>query len=64
MHRIDRTSANIRGGFIHIPYLPEQTVDKHEPSLSLETIVEGLRIAAVVSALHEQDIRETGGSLS
>lgn len=64
MHRIDRTSANIRGGFIHIPYLPEQTVDKHEPSLSLETIVEGLRLAAVVSALHEKDIRETGGSLS
>ncbi|MCY7914621.1 pyroglutamyl-peptidase I [Bacillus haynesii] len=64
MHRIDRTSANIRGGFIHIPFLPEQTVDKHEPSLSLETIVEGLRIAAVTSALHEKDIRETGGSLS
>lgn len=64
MHRIDRTSANIRGGFIHIPFLPEQTVDKHDPSLSLETIVEGLRIAAVTSALHEKDIRETGGSLS
>lgn len=64
MHCIDRTSANIRGGFIHIPSLPEQTVDKHEPSLSLETIVEGLRIAAVTSALHEKDIRETGGSLS
>lgn len=64
MHRIDRTSANIRGGFIHIPFLPEQTIDKPEPSLSLETIVEGLRIGAVISALHEKDIRETGGSIS
>ncbi|MDI3411127.1 pyroglutamyl-peptidase I [Bacillus sonorensis] len=51
------------GGFIHIPYLPEQTVDKKEPSLSLETIVEGLRIAAVTAASHETDIREPGGSL-
>lgn len=54
MHHINRTSANIRGGFIHIPFLPEQTVDKHEPSLGLETVVEGLRIAAVTSALHEK----------
>ncbi|MFN2743981.1 pyroglutamyl-peptidase I [Bacillus sp. z60-18] len=64
MRYIDRTSSNMRGGFIHIPYLPEQTVDKKEPSLSLETIIKGLRIAASVTANHKTDIRETGGSLS
>ncbi|MGN9866317.1 pyroglutamyl-peptidase I [Bacillus swezeyi] len=64
MHYIDRSSSSMRGGFIHIPFLPEQTVDKKEPSLSLETIVKGLRIAALTAANHDTDIRETGGSLS
>ncbi|ASB87765.1 pyroglutamyl-peptidase I [Bacillus sonorensis] len=63
MHLLNHSSSQMRGGFIHIPYLPEQTVDKKEPSLSLETIVEGLRIAAVTAASHETDIREPGGSL-
>ncbi|MDA7028541.1 pyroglutamyl-peptidase I [Bacillus sp. CLL-7-23] len=63
MHFIDRSQSMIKGGFIHIPFLPEQTTDKNEPSLSLDIMINGLRIAAVTAASHDIDIRESGGSL-
>ena len=48
MYRLlDRASKEgIRAGFIHVPYLPEQT--DREPSMPLEMIVEALRTAAEV----------------
>jgi len=51
LHRIATTNPDLRGGFIHIPYLPEQAArnPKHPPSMELATIVEGLR-TAVLSA--------------
>jgi pyroglutamyl-peptidase len=44
--------GNIRqGGFIHIPYLPEQVVQKPgQPSMSLETIVQGITTSLQVIA--------------
>ncbi|MFE6166631.1 pyroglutamyl-peptidase I [Viridibacillus arvi] len=62
MDYIARTSSSIRGGFIHIPFIPEQTINKEAPSLSLETIVKGLKIAAVTSAKYEKDIHIVGGT--
>jgi len=39
--------GNIRqGGFIHIPYLPEQVIDKlGQPSMGLDTLVQGLTMS-------------------
>ncbi|MFY4775742.1 pyroglutamyl-peptidase I [Metabacillus sp. RGM 3146] len=62
MDYIHRTSSNIRGGFIHIPFITEQVVDKKAPSLSLDTIVKGIRIAAVGAARHEADVHSVGGA--
>ncbi|MDN4075507.1 pyroglutamyl-peptidase I [Fictibacillus terranigra] len=62
MYYITSTSSDIRGGFIHIPYIPQQTLDKQAPSLSLETIVQGLRIAAVTAVQYKSDIRSVGGT--
>lgn len=43
---IERKYPGKRSGFIHIPYLPEQTVNKPGmPSMALEMIVEGLTAA-------------------
>ena len=47
-HYVRVNNLNIRTCFIHIPYLPEQTVDKKEAglaSMSLDSIVQGLRAA-------------------
>jgi pyroglutamyl-peptidase len=53
-----------RGGFIHIPYLPEQAA-RHpgQPSLALATLVDGLRCAVATALATTTDARETGGQL-
>ncbi|MDW2100494.1 pyroglutamyl-peptidase I [Vibrio sp. 1580] len=53
----------VRHGFVHIPLLPEQAVDGSQPSMSLEMIVEGLRLVAQVCIANENDILVSGGSI-
>ena len=52
MHAINKEQLDTRAGFIHLPYLHDQAMDKYldVPSLSKETIVEAVRIAIEVSA--------------
>lgn len=46
MHIINTKYKNIKGGFIHIPYLPEQALNyKNEPSMSLVDMVKALEAA-------------------
>ena len=33
----------IRGGFVHVPLLPEQALDRATPTLPLETLVRAAR---------------------
>lgn len=50
LHSIDKEYKNTLGGFIHIPYIPEQVIDKRmAPSMSLDSIVKGLTIAIEAS---------------
>ena len=53
---------NVRGGFIHVPYLPEQTrrLANGSPSLPLDQIVRGLEIAIATSLTTRQDPHLTG----
>jgi len=62
MHLLAARGARARGGFIHIPYLPEQAA-RHpgQPSLALETLVAGLRRAVQTALATEVDVREQGG---
>ncbi|HEX3625227.1 MAG TPA: pyroglutamyl-peptidase I [Verrucomicrobiae bacterium] len=50
-----------RGGFIHVPYLPEQAqrADGNPPSMPLEEIVRGLEIAVETSLTAEHNLRAT-----
>lgn len=47
MHAIATEALMAKAGFIHLPYLHEQAIPKKvdRPSLSLESIVEGVRLA-------------------
>lgn len=55
---------NKRGGFIHIPYIPEQAVNHPgAPSISLSDIIKGLRAAIEATIKHETDIVEQGGRI-
>ena len=49
---------NIKFGFIHVPCIPEQVTDKVEkPSMSLETIAKGLKVALEVVIESDKDIK-------
>lgn len=50
----DKEFPNIKAGFIHIPFLPEQVVNRpNTPSMALDDIVKGL--TAALSAIVERD---------
>jgi pyroglutamyl-peptidase len=51
MHAISVEGWSTKAGFIHVPYLHDQAIDKSPdvPSLSRETIVEGVRLAIEVA---------------
>ena len=51
---------NVRGGFVHVPYLPGQGV----PSMSLEETVRGLQLAVSCALVTEQDALVGAGALS
>jgi pyroglutamyl-peptidase len=62
MHELatNRALKGVRGGFIHVPWLPRQG----EPSLPLDQIVVGLK-AGIASALTTRhDIRRQAGALN
>ncbi len=53
----------MRTGFVHIPFLPQQVVNKKGvASMQLDLIVEGL-VACLKAIIHtDQDIVKTGGA--
>lgn len=56
LYLIDKKYPHIKGGFIHVPYLPEQVVDKRNmPSMSLDNIKKALILA--IEAIIENDVR-------
>ncbi len=53
----------VRGGFIHVPFLPEQAArTSGAPSMSLDDVVRGLELAIATSLRVKRDVRETGGA--
>lgn len=65
MHHLAASERTVRGGFIHIPFLPEQAADHPgEPSMALETIVDGLKIAIEAAVTHKEDLTIVGGEIS
>ena len=45
LYLIDKKYPDILGGFIHVPFIPEQTLHKEAPSMSLDDITKGLTVA-------------------
>lgn len=62
LHKI-RDQANVKGGFIHIPYLPEQAAaHPGAASMAAQTVQRGLEIAIAVAIRQQADIKMTGGT--
>lgn len=63
-HLIATERPSLRGGFIHVPLTPEQTVTRPNPSLSVRDAAAGLA-AVVTEALRtaaDADLKVTGGA--
>lgn len=55
----------MRGGFLHVPYIPEQVARLGAaPSMALEDIVQGIEIIVAVSAARTADIHTAEGRVS
>ena len=62
LYLIDKKYHNIKGGFIHVPYLPNQIVSKDNvPSMSLDNIRDGLRLAIEAAIEYDTDIKTFEG---
>lgn len=63
LYMIDKKFPGKRGGFVHIPFLPEQVVDKKNmPSMPKDMIVRGLTAAISAIVDNSSDIKLTGGT--
>lgn len=60
MHAL-KSGRGVRGGFIHVPFLPEQA-KSGQPSLSLADMTAGVVRAIEVSAGRRRDLRVSGGA--
>lgn len=55
---------SMRTGFIHIPFLPEQVINKSNmPSMSLEIIISALEVAIQTIMEAKEDIKLEGGEI-
>ena len=63
MHMLAKNESKARGGFIHIPFLPEQASSHPgQPSMSLPVIAKGIELLIQVALEVENDIVECGGT--
>ena len=64
LYMIDKKYPNIKGGFIHIPYMTSQVMDKkNTPFMSLDEIVRGLELAIEACVIYDKDIEVIGGEI-
>ena len=62
LHKLRDASA-VKGGFIHIPYLPQQAAQHPgAPSMAAETVRRALEVAIATALQVESDIAVTGGA--
>ena len=62
-HALATRHRALRGGFIHVPFLPSQAIDRPgTPSMALETMVEALRICVRVALAREADVATGEGA--
>jgi pyroglutamyl-peptidase len=64
MHFLTGEGGLRRGGFIHVPYLPEQAARLGgQPSMGLETLARGLEIAVTAAIVNPTDSAGAAGTV-
>ena len=64
LYMINKKFPNIKGGFIHVPYIPSQVVNKASmPSMSIEDISKGLELSIKAAVENNTDIKTAQGEI-
>lgn len=64
LYMIAKRYPHMKGGFIHVPYIPQQVVAKpNTPSMSVEDIAKGLEICLRTISEVEEDIKVAAGTI-
>ena len=64
-HLLATRPSSARGGFIHVPWLPSQAA-RHpgQPSMALQTMIEGVRAALDCALITQADLHVAGGAVA
>lgn len=64
LYHINKTYKNMRGGFIHVPFINEQVLDKkNQPYMPVEHISKALESAIKAAVINNEDIKKSGGAI-
>lgn len=63
LYTLNKHYPAAKGGFVHVPYIPQQVIDSTVPSMELTDIVRGLECAIRAIATHSADIQTIEGTL-
>jgi pyroglutamyl-peptidase len=63
-HHLATHKPHARGGFVHVPYLPQQAA-RHDnaPSMALPTMVEAIRLCIETALTSDDDVHYAAGAL-
>ncbi|NVM98188.1 pyroglutamyl-peptidase I [Arthrobacter sp. SDTb3-6] len=61
MHQL-ASVPGVRGGFIHVPYAPEQAPDGGQPTMEISVMAEGLEVIARTALSTAADIKLAAGA--
>jgi pyroglutamyl-peptidase len=63
MHMIATERPAARGGFVHVPWAPEQVLDGRQPSLAVPAVAVALRLIVSIAATLDADLRVGAGTV-
>lgn len=62
LYTLAKKYPGVRGGFMHVPFIPEQVVNRaNTPSMALSDIVKGIEAAITAIAENDKDINTAEG---
>jgi pyroglutamyl-peptidase len=62
-HRLARARRRVRGGFIHVPYLPQQAARQSDAaSMPLATMIQAIALCIYTALTTRDDVHFAGGS--
>ena len=61
LYHIARSYPDVKGGFMHVPFVPSQTLHSPAPSMNVQDIARGIEAAVAAIVEHETDILTAEG---